>query len=501
MASSVDVGSSEEIKDKDEDSDDDDDDGGEKRKTEWTAESLQRLLADAITYKSSLTDIKVILRCGANVNGKVKKGLRPLHYAAFVDYVECVELLIQKGAVVNVTDDIGYTPLHLCARRGFVNTLRVLIDNGAVLNFCDSDEESHVDDSSKNLGYFTLEPLNMAIESSHVECVRLMLEKGAKPNNKYFMGYEVNLVSLDNLECLELLLKYGGDPNAFSRVGLTPLMKACTEGKYEAVDLLLTYGAEIHIASPARFDHKTPIYYAVQGGNTEVIKTLLERGASLAKIEDFKYAPLHMAVISDRKEVCELLLEWQAEVDVRSDDHGTPLMLTCATPGLKNRKSIIEILLKYGANANAHSPFVSYTDPCLSPLTEYIKNNKYDIEYDIIHLLIRHGARVTFQGDMTVFRLKDPFGILNYAMNVETEKETFMLLIEAASSYDLPDINTADLLLASDKKLLKKMAGKPRELKHIVRLHLRDHFPSYLPEKVQELPLPKLIKSYLLFDV
>ncbi|XP_060062594.1 ankyrin-1-like [Ylistrum balloti] len=500
MASTDDTGDTERTKEIEGDSDQDED-GGEKRKTEWTAESLQRLLADAITYKSSLTDINVILRCGANVNGKVKKGLRPLHYAAFVDYVDCVEFLIEKGAVVNVTDDIGYTPLHLCARRGFVNTLRVLIDHGAVLNFCDSDEECEVDDSSKNLGYFTLEPLNMAIESSHVECVRLMLEKGAKPNNKYFMGYEVNLVSLDNLECLELLLKYGGDPNAFSRVGLTPLMKACTEGRYEATDLLIRYGADIHIASPARFDHKTPIYYAVQGGNIAVIQYLLEHGASLSKIEDFKYAPLHMAVISDRKEVCELLLEWRAEVDVRSDDSGTPLMLACATPGLKERKAIIEVLLKHGACVNAHSPYVSYTDPCLSPLTEYIKNNRYDIEYDIIHLLIKYGGRVSFQGDMTVFRLKDPFGILNHVMNVEAEKDIFMLLIEAASAYDLSDITSADMLLSSDKKLLKKTARKPRELKHLVRLLIREHFSSHLPEKVQKLPLPKLIKSYLLFDV
>ncbi|OWF43800.1 ankyrin-1-like [Mizuhopecten yessoensis] len=501
MASPADMDDTEGTNEKGEDDDEDDEDGGEKRKTEWTAESLQRLLADAITYKSSLKDMNVILRCGADVNGKVKKGLRPLHYAAFVNYVECVELLIEKGAVVNVTDDIGYTPLHLCARRGFVDTLRVLIDHGAVLNFCDSDEESVVEDSSKNLGYFTLEPLNMAIESGHVECVRLMLEKGAKPNKKYFMGYEVNLVSLDNLECLELLLKYGGDPNAFSRIGLTPLMKACTEGKYEATELLIKYGADVHIASPARFDHKTPIYYAIQGGNTAIIQSLLEHGASLLKIEDFKYAPLHMAVISDRKEVCELLLEWRAEIDVRSDDRGTPLMLSCATPGLKERKSIIEILLKHGANVNAHSPYVSYTDPCLSPLSEYIKNNRYDINFDVIHLLIRYGAKVTFQADMTVFRLKDPFGILNYIMNVEAEKDIFMFLIEAASAYDLSDIRSADLLLASDKRLLKKLAAKPRDLKHLVRLVIRDHFPDHLPEKVQELPIPNLIKSYLLFDV
>jgi ankyrin repeat protein len=59
--------------------------------------------------KSPLEDIKTILRCGANVNEPVKKGLRPLHYAAYVDYVECVCTLIDEGAKVNISDDIGYT--------------------------------------------------------------------------------------------------------------------------------------------------------------------------------------------------------------------------------------------------------------------------------------------------------------------------------------------------------------------------------------------------------
>ena len=48
----------------------------------------------------------------------VQRGLRPLHYAVYVDYVECVKLLIERGADVNATDDIGYTPIHLCARKG-----------------------------------------------------------------------------------------------------------------------------------------------------------------------------------------------------------------------------------------------------------------------------------------------------------------------------------------------------------------------------------------------
>ena len=46
---------------------------------------------------------------------------------------------------------------------------------------------------------------------------RLLLDSGARPDHKYFMGYEINLVPLDHLECLKTLLQYGADPNVFNR--------------------------------------------------------------------------------------------------------------------------------------------------------------------------------------------------------------------------------------------------------------------------------------------
>lgn len=77
-------------------------DSKESDSEKWTTESLQRLLADAITYQLPLNDLDLILKGGAEVNGKVSKGLRPLHYAAFVNSKEFVSFLIQNGADVNL---------------------------------------------------------------------------------------------------------------------------------------------------------------------------------------------------------------------------------------------------------------------------------------------------------------------------------------------------------------------------------------------------------------
>lgn len=50
----------------------------------------------------------------------MKKGLRPLHYAAYENYVMCIDYLVEHGADVNLCDDTGFTPLHIAAKHGQV---------------------------------------------------------------------------------------------------------------------------------------------------------------------------------------------------------------------------------------------------------------------------------------------------------------------------------------------------------------------------------------------
>lgn len=462
----------------------------------WSEEALQRLLADAITFKSPLDDIQLILRCGANVNGHVAKGLRPLHYAANVDYAQCVTFLLDNGANVNITDTVGYTPLHICARKGNFESMEVLVNHGATINFSEGGE---VSDEAKALAYLTVEPLNMALESNHVRCVKLLLQNGATPNNRYFMGFEVNLVPLENVECLEVLLEHGADPNLFNRCGISPLMKACKEHKIDAVRMLIRYGADVNIQSPPRFDQKTALHFAAEYGNVIIAEILLKSGANNNKPESYKYSPLHSAVLAGKPDICEMLLKHGADIDERTDEHCTALMLACGTRMMRMRKEIIEILLKNGANVDAHSEFVSYTQPSLSPLVEYLKINGHDIDTDIVRMLLKYGATVNIRGDVTIYRLKDPFGVLNYLPGI-TPDETLDIILSAASSYDLEHIRRSELLTSADKQCLFQYAVNPKSLKNVVRYSIRKLLDVRIPEKVSLLPLPNLMKMYLLFE-
>uniref|UniRef100_A0A2C9L2L0 SOCS box domain-containing protein n=1 Tax=Biomphalaria glabrata TaxID=6526 RepID=A0A2C9L2L0_BIOGL len=461
-------------------------------------ENLQRLLADALTYKSPIKDLRTIVRCGGDVNGPVKRGLRPLHYAVHSGNMEGIEFLLEQGANVDAPDDIGYRPIHLCARKGLSEPLRLLIQHGAKVDFFVENEDSS--DTSRQLGYLTIEPLNMALENNHLECSRLLLEAGAKPNNHYFLGYEINLVPLENLECLKLLLEFGADPNVFSRCGLSPLMKACRQHNIRAVRLLLEHGAKLDSQPSDRFEQKTAIHYAIQSGSTGITNALLRRGALISRPPGYRYAALHTAIVSDNPEMCDLLLRWEANVEETTDENSTPLQLACATPGLKNRLAIVEKLLGHGANPNANAPFSSYSSPFLSPLTEYMRCETDQVDYDVVHVLILYGARVHFRAASTASRAKDPHGILHCIQHLKKKPEVFHLLVSASTVFDVDSIQAYSSLSPDQRYILLSVCGGPRDLRTLTHLYLRSYLKRTFQESVKKLPLPAMVKQFLLFN-
>ncbi len=70
-------------------------------------DDLLRMLADVIHHGLPLRDINTLIRAGVQINGRVKNGLRPLHYAVFRNNSEVVRHLCDHGALVNLPDDIG----------------------------------------------------------------------------------------------------------------------------------------------------------------------------------------------------------------------------------------------------------------------------------------------------------------------------------------------------------------------------------------------------------
>ena len=92
-------------------------------------------------------------------------------------------------------------------------------------------------------------------------------------------------------ELVDKLVELGCSPDVLDRDGYTPIYFPCSEGYLKVVEALLDKGADIDGLKKAgpngHIDQTTPLVRAVRNGHADVVKLLLERGASL-KVKDPK---------------------------------------------------------------------------------------------------------------------------------------------------------------------------------------------------------------------
>ncbi|UJR35453.1 hypothetical protein I4U23_028209 [Adineta vaga] len=470
-------------------------------------DSLLLLLRDAIVQHSSLNDIKLILSCKyIDINGCVRRGLRPLHYAVFENDFECVRLLIEDyNANVNVLDEAGYSPLHLAAKYGFLDIIHLLIDHGSFVNF----HSAAATNSQTRLlvaPYYDvmIEPLSLALENNHIECARLLLCSGADANQQYFLGYEINLLPYENHSSLELILKYGGNPNALSRSGITPLIKACREDNVGAVILLCRYGANVNYVT-RKFRQRNALITAIELKRSDIVEQLLTFGGFVNKHPELANSPLELAIRKDSIDIIRLLIAFGADTNEESNDDvecTTPLILACQCSYSKNQYDIVKCLLENDAQPNqsvSNNPqHLHQHIPFRTPLVAYIKHaHERRLDMRIIRLLIGYGARVSFS------RGRD--SVLRFLRHFQSNTNFIGLLCDAAYCFHPSYIAECTELDEKTKKEIYHRATTPCTLKNIARKQIRTKlFNSPLKlsidRLVKKLDLPVFLRDYLLFE-
>ncbi|XP_055541440.1 putative ankyrin repeat protein RF_0381 isoform X3 [Wyeomyia smithii] len=464
---------------------------------ECAANPLQRALADAIIRMVPMDELRILLACGAKVNEQVTQGLRPMHYAVWQNNEAAVNLLLVRNADINAIDEVGYSALHLAAEHGYYNLAKILLNSG-----CKVDYREPTDDPYPRTTLCD-EPLRLALRNRHYDVARLLLERGADPNKRYFFGSEINLAT--DVESLELLLTFGANTEARDRSGITPLMRAVrTNGNIDSVLLLLQYGADVNAMTDARNDYRTVLHYAVLsglrlfGGNASLVTLLIKQGARVdipAPLpEPDSPSPLDLAVLRGDPALVRILLENGANVNRCSPIIGSPLHVACAD-NIPHRVEIMKMLLSYGADPNVRVVGDIATNAILRPpLAELIASNEV-VTPEELHLLLKYGARVILK---TQFR--DPDGLLNCLGNMDPESPSFQLILDAAEEFDPCMIRRNRDLNDNQRVLLLNRATNPIPLKSRLRAHFRRMFGRNLPEFVPSLFIPRELQSYLLYE-
>jgi len=152
-------------------------------------------------------------------------------------------------------------------------------------------------------------------------------------------------------EVVQLLLENGANTNAKNRRGQTPLELAQGGKQVVITEVLLdALNAE---------DLANALLSAVQRGDEELIKQILDRGADVNAHDDFGLTALHHAVAAVHKEALAMLLEHGALVDAKDNAGRTPLHYAAgancgtANPEREYEVEIVRRLLDVGADIDA----------------------------------------------------------------------------------------------------------------------------------------------------
>ncbi|KFQ68169.1 Ankyrin repeat and SOCS box protein 3 [Phaethon lepturus] len=225
----------------------------------------------------------------------------------------------------------------LAAREGNVKMLRKLIKQGYSIDVPD------------NRGWV---PIHEAAAHNSSECLRLLVRAAASDyiNSKTFEGMCALHLSArhGSLESVCVLLEAGADPDEVTTEATTALFLAVENGHADIVKLLLQHGA--NVKGPHSWSGWNSLHQASFQGCTEIMKILLEKGASKECKDDFGITPLFVAAQYGKLESLRLLVSHGADVNCQAKDRATPLLIAAQ----EGHAKCVELLLSKGADPNLY---------------------------------------------------------------------------------------------------------------------------------------------------
>jgi ankyrin repeat protein len=399
------------------------------------AAQAERPLADLIQNGERAAALTLI-DDGTDVNATQGDGTTPLHWAVYKVDAELVAELLDHGAKADVTNNYGSSPLAEAVKLGDLGLVRQLLDAGAAVESPNGDGQTALmlaaragaldvanllvergADVNAEEAWRSQTALMWAVDGNYPELAEFLIEHGAdvnarassntwdsqitsEPRAQYrpIGGLSVLLYAARSgcTRCVRSLLEAGADVDQPNPEGMTPLMIAIDNFRYDTARLLLDEGANPHAwdwygrtalyvaVDMSTYARQAPPTASSETSATDVIGLLLEagvnpspqlnmhrpsRGGNIGRFTDDLLTtgatPLLRAAIGHDAPAVRLLLEHGAAVDLPNVMGVTPLM-AAAGMGVSGRDrrfnpdelqarviDVLEILLAAGADIDA----------------------------------------------------------------------------------------------------------------------------------------------------
>ncbi|MBV8819373.1 MAG: ankyrin repeat domain-containing protein [Acidobacteriaceae bacterium] len=318
-------------------------------------------------YNDDLELVRDLLAAGAAVNVQTNEGsLTPLLIACLNGSPAIMEVLLKAGADPNMVNANGSTALMLASRSGSAEAVKLLLDRNVQVDAVESHGQT---------------ALMFAAGQNRVEVVKLLLSHGAQPDAatpvrkmvRVRFDQDGNIVDDAKPAPKAAAAAAPSDPaadlNGFARaLGFeSALFRPDAAGKHKAK------AGDVAARGPRKIGADTmggmtALLYASREGNLEVVRALVEGGATVNHVQDGdKFSPLVIAIVNGHYDVAKYLLDHNADPNLATTSGLGALYATIdmqwapktwvPQPRTDQEKTtyleLMQELLDHGANVNA----------------------------------------------------------------------------------------------------------------------------------------------------
>ena len=380
------------------------------------AEEVRRRIRRAIYYGTTQRVRELIQSAEGDfdINDEWNGGFTLLSIAADNGRADIVKVLLQNGADPNrvAEIDIGRSSLKVAAIGGHMDVVEVLLESGANVRQLDLNQRSSIWYAIDNQNYdiarrLIREAFRQAVYGeAEAYTVENAIQDGVlsiPPLKTYFYEnyaiYNSDNVPNRPLPTLPPILKdeaasyVGGQTrkNKIQRGGVKwypdeEFAKSIKDGDLESIQDDIKRGLDINVWLPG-MTHK-PIHMAVYTGNIDIVKLLLDNGASINMRDIFHYTPLHHAANRKKLEdpnsmeinaklidIAKLLID-RGTKHLDSGNDGTPLDLAARNGDLE----MVDLLINRGANLLDSEKALHYaSEKGHLPMVKYLVEKGYPV--------------------------------------------------------------------------------------------------------------------------
>lgn len=294
-----------------------------------------------------------LIRCKADPYGKDRDGKMPLEVAVLSGDPTILELMLGKEANLDCNKQFMSSAADLAVKCGRPKALELVIGRGAEFNGKYPTDPDDSDDGGESSSSEI--PIVRAAARGYEKCVRILLKNNADARAESTRGSALYLAAKEgHVEICRMLLEKGADPNQTYPGQDMLLNEAIVTQKKDLVELLIdnpfNNTAKIDVSDPIGTSCNTPLVRSIKDSVPDIFQLLLDKGADVNYVGNCSSSPLFAAAYQREAQMAKALLARGANVHWNSDNGWTPWHAAYDTP------ETLEELLKGGADMDRMSP-------------------------------------------------------------------------------------------------------------------------------------------------